>query len=353
MTKARRERSVLAKLSRREIVQNDLAEPLPGAANDCDNEDIYPSADEDQGETSHKNHSTQTLNAILQTQCAQTVLSLKRKQLFARPFLSEKQMKHFTGFSRKLFQFFVEQFGRNYLKVHPALSVEDELLLTLMKYRMNFFNTTLSNMFDIDIRTVMNVLVCWSKHLYKCFKQINFWESRCIENGQYDVIIDCTEFRIERSGDPIIQQTTYSTYYHSNTFKALIGCTERGMISFVSDIYGGCISDRVITQCSGLLDLLKDGDFVLADRGFDISDVLEEKGIHLNIPPFKLKTQLSEEDIALTRAIANRRIIVENVIGLAKKNKILSEKIVTSMWPIMNEVIYNCFMFINFKKQIK
>ncbi|KAB0790240.1 hypothetical protein PPYR_15429, partial [Photinus pyralis] len=131
----------------------------------------------------------------------------------------------------------------------------------------------------------------------------------------------CTEMRIERSSNPVIQQATYSTYYGTNTFKILVAGTENGEIAFVSDVYGGSITDRKISEVSGLLDLLKGGDYVLADRGFDISDLLEERHVHLNIPPFKRANQLTEEEVFKTRAIANRRIIIENLIGAAKKKQ--------------------------------
>ncbi|XP_028132033.2 uncharacterized protein LOC114327558 [Diabrotica virgifera virgifera] len=249
----------------------------------------------------------------------QTVITLNRCQLIAYEFLSEEQLKHFTGFSRKLFRFFVEEFGKSYIKVHSALSVENELLITLMKYRLNMYYSTLQNFFSVDIRTVRKIFVKWTRHLFTCFKKINFWDISTTSEDQYKIILDCTEIPIERSTDPIIQQATYSTYCGTNTFKILIACSEKGEIIYVSDVYGGCISDRKITAECGILELIQEGEFVLADRGFDISDLLEEKGVHLNIPPFKKGAQLSEEDIIKTRAIANRRIIVENVIGLAKK----------------------------------
>ena len=46
------------------------------------------------------------------------------------------------------------------------------------------------------------------------------------------------------------------------------------------------MSDVEITNLSGLLDLLKPGDDVMADKGFTIYKVLGDKGITLNIPEF-------------------------------------------------------------------
>lgn len=82
----------------------------------------------------------------------------------------------------------------------------------------------------------------------------------------------------------------------------------------------GSTSDREIVIKSGLLDKLEKNDGILAGKGFDISDLLEEKGVLLNILPFlRGKQQLiSFEDIK-TGVIANRRILIENVKCDAKK----------------------------------
>lgn len=283
----------------------------------------------------------------------QTIISMKRAQLITYTYLSDDQLKHFTGFSRNLFTFFCDQFGRSYQRTHHyGLCLQDELLVMLMKYRLNLYYLTLASLFDVDRRLINKIVISWSKHMYKCFRQMDFWNLITATDEKYKIVLDCTEFRIERSSDPIIQQTTYSTYYSTNTFKVLIGGTENGGVGFVSDVYGGSISDRQITKECGLLNLLQEGDFVLADRGFDISDLLEERGVVINIPPFKRSSQLSEEDVAITRIIANRRIIIENLIGLAKKNKVLSDRIPVNLWPIVNEITYNCFMIINFKTSI-
>lgn len=95
-------------------------------------------------------------------------------------------------------------------------------------------------------------------------------------------IIDATEIFIEMPANPSAQQLTFSNYKNHNTLKALIVITPSGVISFISDLYGGNISDKKLTQLSGLLDLLEPGDAVMADRGFIIDDILPP-GVTLNI----------------------------------------------------------------------
>ena len=69
---------------------------------------------------------------------------------------------------------------------------------------------------------------------------------------------------------------------------------------------------------SGLIDLLEPGDSVMADRGFTIRDILDIRGVGLNIPPIKTSDQLSEDELILTRRIATLRIHVERAIGRIK-----------------------------------
>lgn len=52
---------------------------------------------------------------------------------------------------------------------------------------------------------------------------------------------------------------------------------------FVSNIWGGNVSDRYITEHCGFLDIVKLGDEVMADRFFLIRDLLLERRATLNI----------------------------------------------------------------------
>ena len=64
------------------------------------------------------------------------------------------------------------------------------------------------------------------------------------------------------------------------------------------------MSDREIVERSGIPDLpFNEGDSVMADKGFTVSDILP-LGVSLNIPPFLgTSTQMPPEDVVRTQEI--------------------------------------------------
>ena len=129
------------------------------------------------------------------------------------------------------------------------------------------------------------------------------------------MILDCSEFKVERPRSLSLNAMFYSDYKGRTTVKVLFGVTPDGCITFVSRAFPGAISDNSITQKSGVLDQLEKGDLIMADKGFTISNtVLQPRGLELVHPPFLTgQGQFTRDEVQKTRAIANLRIVVENV----------------------------------------
>lgn len=138
------------------------------------------------------------------------------------------------------------------------------------------------------------------------------------------IILDCTEIRTETPASLQHKSLMYSDYKSHMTWKGLVGISPAGVITFISDLWAGSVSDKVITQKSNLLDMCETGDAIMVDKGFLISDLTTARGIDLIIPPFKKqKHQLSRREVEETRVIANLRIHVERQMERIKNFNIL------------------------------
>lgn len=122
---------------------------------------------------------------------------------------------------------------------------------------------------------------------------------------------------------------------------------------FVSDAYEGSISDVEIVKQSGFLDHLEAGDLVLADRGFTIREILAEKGVDLNIPPFlNGRKKLTAEEEIYTKQIARVRIHVERCIERIKKFRLLSKVIPLSLQPVFSQMVFVAGCLVNFQEPL-
>ena len=69
-------------------------------------------------------------------------------------------------------------------------------------------------------------------------------------------------------------------------------------MAFVSDAWGGRVSDKYLTEHCGLLSKLLPGDILLADHGFNIAESVGVMQARPHIPAFtKGKDQLSALEV--------------------------------------------------------
>lgn len=255
--------------------------------------------------------------------------------------------KYYTGFTYE----FVNQIIFFSIKEYmfsmstTVLSPYNQLLLTLIKLRLNLHFKDLAYRFKIAPTTASTYFMNVLDVLYKRFKTLIIWPERaqsqkniplCFKEAfqsKTTVIIDCFEVFIERPSSLLTRQKCWSNYKHHHTIKFLIGITPQGTISYISQAWGGRASDKQIVEGSKFCDYIMPGDVVLADRGFLIKDTIGVLGAKLVIPAFtKGKSQLHPIEIEETRHIAQVRIHVERLIGMLKnKFNIFKDTIPISM----------------------
>ena len=221
---------------------------------------------------------------------------------------------------------------------HSSLSPFQLLLLTLMRLRLSLSGKDLGYRFGIHPSTVSRIFYNVLSVLFNRLKFLIVWPDRDTLKQTLPmdfrkhcpsctVIIDCFEIFIDRPSDLLARAQTYSHYKNHNTAKYLIGIVPQGSICFISNGWGGRVSDKFITENCGILNKINPGDTILADRGFNIKETIGIFCATVKIPAFtKGKKQLAGIDVEQTRGIANLRIHVERVIGnLRSKYTFLSD----------------------------
>ena len=93
-------------------------------------------------------------------------------------------------------------------------------------------------------------------------------------------------FRCQKPSDPKTQKQIWSAFKHDNTVKVQIGCTSTGVVTSISDTYGGCVCDKELFIKSNVMERLNEDEAIMVDKGFLILYTLQGSGVELIRPPF-------------------------------------------------------------------
>ncbi|KAL2103189.1 hypothetical protein ACEWY4_000057 [Coilia grayii] len=275
---------------------------------------------------------------------------------------NERLCLMYTGLSRAAFYGLADELmpGCGSFPLHP----NDQLLITLIKLRLNSLQGDIAEKFGVSQTLVSRIISHWLDHMEgrmehhvpwlhrdtiratmpQCFKE-HYPSTTCI--------IDCSETSLQKAHNLDSRGESYSHYYGQNTIKYLVAIAPCGLIMFISEGFGGRCSDKFITVESGFLENLRPGDEVMADRGFIISDLLRERKVNLVMPAFtKRGLPLSEEDTTNTRRIANVRVHVERVIRRLKNYRILAQTVPINLAPKFDKILKVCAGLCNLRGDI-
>lgn len=265
----------------------------------------------------------------------------------------DKKCRYFTGLSsgsvlKKLYQELCD-----IIPTFDAINKEQIFILTLRKIRLNEPFATLSYLYNLHPTTISNYFYETLHSIYPQMKKLIHFPPRHVlkkhmplkflqkYSDKITIIIDCFEIMMEspNSSKMKARANVFSNYKKHNTVKILIGVSCSGCILFISNGFGGRISDKEIVKQSGFLDNIQDGDLIMADRGFLIEDLLRINNASVTYPAFKKKNkQLEPLDAAASKELSSLRIHVERIIGvLRQKFKILSDIIPISLLERWND----------------
>ena len=176
--------------------------------------------------------------------------------------------------------------------------------------------------------------------------------------GEVAVMIDCTEFTAERMSMKDAAHYLFSPYKQRPTVKFVVGITTSGAFCYVSDGYGGSMTDNAVVRKSGLLDVLKEqrypeGAEVLADSGFNGLEMdLMKIGMFLSMPPSSRgrldEARFSEEDDGFSTDEAKNVLLhVGRAIGGLKEWKYVVQPVTWDSLDLIDTAVQLCAALTN------
>ena len=302
-------------------------------------------------ESSTQTSKTVVCDATTQTEEFDYMFKTAKRPFDREDMLDDDKVAFYTGLpTLKLLDALYGHIAPHITRRSLTLTNYQELVMVLMKLRLDIPYRDLAYRFGVSISTVSRIFSSWLTTMEIRLSPLIYWPEReelwqtmpqCFQYSfgkKTTVIIDCFEVFIEKPTNLLARAQTFSSYKHHNTIKVLIGITPQGSISFVSKAWGGRTSDKFLTENCGLMNKLLPGDLVMADRGFTIHDIVALKRAELAIPAFtKGKSQLDPVDVESTHGIANVRIHVERVIGLLRNKYTILQRTLSTDYLITSE----------------
>ncbi|KAM9307068.1 uncharacterized protein KZ484_000390 [Pholidichthys leucotaenia] len=241
----------------------------------------------------------------------------------------------------------------------------EEFFMVLVKLKTGDFNLETTRKFGMSESHMSKIFSTWINFLHLelrvLFEMKTNWNDiksipkRFQQYPDLISIIDCTEARVERSGLLQARKETYSNYKSMDTVKFMVGLSPNMTINFVSKAYGGRASDKHITLSSDhFLNALPLNSSVMADKGFNVSRELRDRGVKLILPNYKGsdRSQMSAEEAANCEAISSTRIHVERIIQRIRTFHILDATLKISKQDVTEQMFTVCAYLSNFQMPI-
>ena len=222
------------------------------------------------------------------------------------------------------------------------MSKENRLFIFLIKVKTGLTFSAIAVLFSVHRTTISRIFFSILQTLAFVTSNLVLWLNKDIIQG---TMPEC--FKEDYN--------IYSHYKKGFTAKLLVGITPAGFISLKSRVAGGRKSDSLLTIESGLIDLLDDGDIVLADKGFpEIKETVNESGkkVLVIMSPFlEKKSEFNKQETEETYCIARVRIHVERVMQRLRTYNILN-KIPANLFHCLDDIVHVCCVLVNLQPPI-
>lgn len=279
---------------------------------------------------------------------------MRAAQLRKRP----RHFKNFTGLSVEQFESLVEAVTAEAVRTHKEvvprqravgggrkakLELEDQLVVTLIYYRLYVTQLLLGYLFDLDDSNVSRVITKLRPLLLEVLplpvqetllfatdeqgtrKRISTLDELLQRHPEFkEVLVDATEQETHKPKDRARRKGRYSGKKKRHTLKTQVMTSCNGLLLHVSRSIAGEVNDLTLLRGGGVMRELPAKTQVRLDRGYDgIEQDYRHRRFH---QPHKARRN---KPLDFIQKLANRiqnslRVPVENVLAHLKRFKLLA-----------------------------
>ena len=223
-----------------------------------------------------------------------------------------------------------------------ALTVEIQVLVMLMYYRLYVTQLLLGYLFDLDdsnisrligrLRPVLLEVLPLPARERDLFSKQESGGKRIAKLDELleqhpeiqDLLIDATEQEIQKPKDKKKRKDNYSGKQKCHTLKTQVAASKNGLVLHKTDALPGKVSDITVLRGTGVIPDIPKGIKVIVDKGYDgiQKDFIETEFYQ----PYKARRNKPLDFIqkCCNQIQTTHRITVEHVLGQLKKFKILA-----------------------------
>ena len=247
-----------------------------------------------------------------------------------------------------------------------SFTLLEKIFLTLVRLRRGIDLRLIGDLYGVSESTISRIFKTMVNYMYLRLGMLPIWPNpehvsahlprifRELYPSTF-IVIDATELRCEVASSLPAQSQLYSAYKSHTTVKGFLGMTPDGAVSFVSEFFWRVHQWPWAGHQEPLSWLVASGygTSLMADKGFDIQDLLVSSGVKLNIPPFKRAgQQMAPEDVQRTQRIAKVRIHIERLIERVKEFQILQKVSPVTLFPCVNQIWTVCCLLTLFQTRL-
>ena len=166
-------------------------------------------------------------------------------------------------------------------------------------------------------------------------------------------LIDCFEIGIKKPTNATARAQTWSKTKHAYTIKFFISITPSGSVSFMSEGWGGLVSDKELVHKSGYLDKLQRGDHIVSDRSLAMTEECVSRGVIDHAPvSTKESDEINVEDIDASNHILCLRRHINRVISRLRTFRILTNSCPLSLVALLDKIVVILAAIVNLQKSV-